>query len=221
MGLHIMSQTVNSHLFSKIISWSHLSPPVKSWWFSDKKSKTPRWEIVCLVVDRLAFIKNLHTSKLRCIFGESYFLILMVFMSLDSLVFGGSPEVKKLCIVNQGWRGPGLKRPCSASDRGSLTWGMQMFQKGMGMPSWCAWNKVKICAFFAASPWLAIKKRKEWLNDWSVILLSSHFSFSYVRTIPSWRDLPRCFKSADQSSTQLLKSGFRICISTEDDHQPI
>lgn len=138
-----------------------------------------------------------------------------------SLVFGGSPEVKKLCIVNQGGRGPGLKRPCSASDRGSLTRGMQMFQKGMGMPSWCAWNKVKICAFFDASPWLAIKKRKEWLNGWSVILLSSHFSFSYVRTIPSWWDLPRCFKSADQSSTQLLKSGFRICISTEDEHHLI
>lgn len=215
----------SSHLFSKKHllepSSDHLSPPVKSWWFSDKNSKTPRWELTWLfvlwLIDWLSS-RILHTSKLRCIFGESYIFILMVFMSL---VFGGSPEVKKLCIVNQGWRGRGLKRPCSASDRGSLTRGMQMFQKGMGMPSWCAWNKVKICAFFAASPWLAIKKRKEWLNDWSVILLSSHFSFSYVRTIPSWRDLPRCFKSADQSSTQLLKSGFRICLSTEDDHQPI
>ena len=152
MGIHKMSQTVNSHLFSKIISWSHLS--LWKAGLQRQKSKTPRWEIVCLVVDRLAFIKNLHTSKLRCIFGESYFLILMVFMSL---VFGASPEVKKLCIVNQGGRGPGLKRPCSASDRGSLTSGMQMFQKGMGMPSWCAWNKVKICAFFNASPWLARK----------------------------------------------------------------
>ncbi len=83
-----------------------------------------------------------------------------------------------------------------------------MFQKGTGMPSWWAWNKVNICAFFDDSRWLAIKKWKEWLNDRSVILLSSHFSSSYVRTIPCWRELPRCFKSADQSSTLTVEGWF-------------
>ena len=58
----------SSHLFSKIISWSHhLSPPVKSWWFSDKNQR-PQGEsrhdwFVLWLIDWLSS-RTLHTSKL-------------------------------------------------------------------------------------------------------------------------------------------------------------